>query len=75
MENKLINNNVNDQVKFQMLTIASIRKKVFRDIAPCSVTQANRRLRRAYSFRHYGDDSPDDGGSMTFWIACVVGCL
>jgi hypothetical protein len=46
-------------VRFQVLMAASMKFRVFWDVAPCSLG-VDRRLRGAYCLHHQG---PDDGGS------------
>jgi hypothetical protein len=50
-------------MRFQVLTAASIKMTAFRDIALCSIVEADRRFRGAYCFHHQGDGHlyhPDD---------------
>jgi hypothetical protein len=42
-------------VRFQALTAASMKFRVFWDIAPCSHVEVDRRLRDAYCLHHQGD--------------------
>lgn len=48
-------------VRFQILTTMSMKMAVFRNDAPSSLADINRRG-RAYCINHLGDH-PDDGGS------------
>jgi hypothetical protein len=42
----------NSTVRFLALTAASMKMKAFRDIAPCSHVEVDRRFRGAYSLHH-----------------------
>jgi hypothetical protein len=53
-------------VRFQLLTAASMKFRVFWDVAPCSQVDVDRRFRGAY-YLHHGDDRHDDGGSTHPW--------
>jgi hypothetical protein len=55
--------NITCIVRFQALTAASMKFRVFLDELPCSQVD-DRRFRGAYCLHHQGDDGPDDGGSM-----------
>jgi hypothetical protein len=48
-------------VRFQVLTAASTKFKVFCDAEPCSHLEVYRRFRGAYCLHHQDDE--DDGGS------------
>jgi hypothetical protein len=50
-------------VRFQVLTAASMKFRLFCDVAPCSHTEVDRHFRGVYSLQHQGDDHTDDGGS------------
>jgi hypothetical protein len=43
--------------RFQVLTAASVKFRVFWDVAPCSHVEVDRRFRGAYCFHHQGDES------------------
>jgi hypothetical protein len=49
-------------VRFQVLTAASMKFRVFWDVMLCSHGEVGRRFRDMYCL-HQGDDCPDDGGS------------
>jgi hypothetical protein len=51
-------------VRFQVLTAASMKITVFRDIVPCSPVEVNRRFRGTYCLQHH---HLDDGGSKHLW--------
>jgi hypothetical protein len=46
-------------LRFQVLTAASMKFRVFCDVLPCSQINVDRRFRDACCLRH----SPDDGGN------------
>jgi hypothetical protein len=46
-------------VRFLVLTAASMKFRLFWDVAPCSHVEVDRRFRGAYCLHHQGDD----GGS------------
>jgi hypothetical protein len=50
-------------VRFQVLTAASMKFRVFWDVAPCSLVGVDPRFTNAYCLHHEGDDRPGDGGS------------
>jgi hypothetical protein len=50
-------------VRFQVLTAASMKFRVFWDVAPCSLVGVDQRFTDAYCLHHEGDDRHDDGGS------------
>jgi hypothetical protein len=54
-------------VRFQVPTAASMKFRVFWDVAPCCVVGVDRRFRGAYCLHHQGDDGPDDGSSTHLW--------
>jgi hypothetical protein len=43
-------------VRFQVLTAASMKFRIIRDVAPCSHVEVGRRFREAYCLRHQGDE-------------------
>jgi hypothetical protein len=43
-------------MRFQVLTVASLKFRVFWDVAPCSHIEVGRRFRGAYYLYHQGDD-------------------
>jgi hypothetical protein len=43
-------------VRFQVLTAASMKFRVFWDVLPCSQVDVNRRFRCAYCLHHQGDE-------------------
>jgi hypothetical protein len=45
-------------VRFQVLTAASMKFRVFRDVAPCGYVEVDRSFRGAYCLHHQGDDPP-----------------
>jgi hypothetical protein len=47
--------NINQDVRFQVLTAASLTTRAFRDIAPCSLG-VHGRFGDAYCLHHHGDD-------------------
>jgi hypothetical protein len=49
-------------VRFQVLTVTSVKMIAFWDIAPRSVVEIDRRFRGVYRFQIQGDGL-DDGGS------------
>jgi hypothetical protein len=49
-----------NSVIFKVLTAASMKFRVFRDVAPCSHVEVDRRFRGAYCLHH---QDPDDGES------------
>jgi hypothetical protein len=49
-------------VRFNVLTVASVKLRVFWDVAPCSQVDFDRPFRGAYCLYH--QDRPDDGGNM-----------
>jgi hypothetical protein len=51
-------------VQFHVLTAASMKMTVFRDIVPCSPAEVNRRFRGTYCLQHH---HVDDGGSKHLW--------
>jgi hypothetical protein len=53
-------------VRFQVLKAASIKMTSFRDIAPCSLIEVDRRFRRAYCLYR----RPDDGGRRYIQKCC-----
>jgi hypothetical protein len=46
-----------DYVRFQVLTAASMKFRVFLDVLPCSRVGVDRRFRGAYCLHHQGDES------------------
>jgi hypothetical protein len=50
--------------RFQFLTAASMKFRVFWDVAPCSQVEADRRFRSTYCL-HHRDDRTYDGGSTS----------
>jgi hypothetical protein len=49
----------NSIVRFQVLTVASMKMVVFWDVAPCSLAEIYRRFRGVYSLHHQGDGTDD----------------
>jgi hypothetical protein len=45
-----------DSVRFQVLTAASVKFRVFWNLAPCSHVEVDRRFRSAYCLHHQGDE-------------------
>jgi hypothetical protein len=43
-------------VRFQVLTAASVKFRVFWDVALCSYVEVDRRFRVAYCLHYYGDE-------------------
>jgi hypothetical protein len=43
-------------VRFQVLTVASMKIRAFWDIAPCGLLGVDLRFRDAYCLHHQGDD-------------------
>jgi hypothetical protein len=56
-------------VRFQVLMAASMKFRVFWDVAPCSLVGVDRRFRDAYCLHQQGRYHPDDGGS-TYLLKC-----
>jgi hypothetical protein len=54
-------------LRFQVLTAASMKYRVFWDVAACSHFEVDRRFRGAYCLHHQDDDGPDDEGSTHLW--------
>jgi hypothetical protein len=50
--------------RFQVLMVARMKMTAFRDMAPCSLVEADQCFRDAYCLHHQGKEyRPDDGGS------------
>jgi hypothetical protein len=63
---KITCENSSIHVRFQVLTAASMKRRVLWDVAPCSLVGVDRRLRGAYCLHRQGHELihlPDDGGS------------
>jgi len=45
-----------NNMRFQVLTAASMKFRVFWDVAPCRHVEVDRRFREAYCFHHHGDE-------------------
>jgi hypothetical protein len=52
-----------NRVRFQAVTVASMKMAVFWVVAPCNLVEVHRRFRGAWCLHHQGDDDPDGGGS------------
>jgi hypothetical protein len=53
-------------MRVQVLTAASMKFRIFWDVAPCSHVEVDRRFRGAYCLHHHVVElinHPDDGGS------------
>jgi hypothetical protein len=50
-------------VRFQVLTAASMKFRVFWNVAPCGLIGVDQGFRGVYCLHHQGDDCPGDGGS------------
>jgi hypothetical protein len=61
---KYNNADLTRHVRFQLLTAVSVKFRVFRDVAPCSHVEVDRRFTGEYCPHHQAMNSlPDDGDS------------